>query len=378
MPHVHGVSWFNFTKEEEELYLLPDRTFNLDCPELPKLIDKWSQCKLNTGNEFLDSIIPEVQMHTHKPSCKKKGTFCRFDFPKLPSPYTLIAKPPKSDLTDEQRAEKLKIAKEIREKVKDRLDEALKEGWDIFTLLDEVDISLKSYVEDCLEVSERGAQVVLARDPSEVYVNNYNEIYLYAWRANIDVQICTDPYAVVSYISDYLSKADAELTRHMRNALFETKGLPNDERVKHMKTMYLTHREICSSEAVYRLSRGLNLRQSNLKAVFVDSGFPQNRSSILKKVGEDNDLVENNIDESDESEHEAEERPTEPNRDTIQIMGRPGQFQRGTSIHEKYALRPDYLDDMCLAQFATSYQAPSSMPKKLEWDDAHNNISKAK
>ena len=373
MPHVHGVAWFNFTQEEEEKYLLPDKTFNLDSPALPALIDKWTQCKLKTGNDVLDKIIPEVQMHKHKDTCEKKGTICRFDFPKLPSPYTLVSKPPSSNLTDEERAEKLKKAKDIRERVKARLDEAIREGWDIFDLLDEVDISIKSYVEDCLEVSERGAQVVLARDPSEAYVNNYNEIYLYAWRANIDVQICTDAYAVVSYISDYLSKGEKELTRQMRIAMSETKGLPNDERMKHAKTMYVTHREICSSEAVYRLSRGLNLRQSNLKAVFVDSGFPQNRSTILRKVNEQNDLSANNIDDSDESEQEGDERFFEANSNTVEIMGRPGKFKRGASIHEKYALRPRDLEDVCLAQFATSYQAPFSIPKKVEWNGDVSN-----
>ena len=36
-------------------------------------------------------------MHHHTQTCRKKGTECRFGFPKLPPPETIIAKQPDSD-----------------------------------------------------------------------------------------------------------------------------------------------------------------------------------------------------------------------------------------------------------------------------------------
>ena len=371
MPHVHGVCWLNFSEKEEKDYLLPDKTFNLESPTLHELIDQWCQCKLDTENETLSQIVADVQIHTHRNSCQKRGDGCRFDFPKLPSPYTLVATPPPPDLPDEVREAKIKRAEEIKEKAKEILEQPIPDDWDIFDFLDELGCSLQEYVEDCLKVSKRGAVVVLARDINEVWVNNYNKNYLYAWRANMDLQICLDPYAVVSYISDYLSKADAEITKSLRRALNETKGLPNDERIKHLKTTYFTHREICSSEAVYRLSRGLNLRQSNLKTVYVDSGFPQNRSAILKKIGANNDLNENHLDDSDESTNEEQICTGSVRQNLIEIMGRQGKYMKGTSIHDKYSLRPqnDDIKQVCLAQFATTYEQPRSMPKNIEWND---------
>ena len=85
MPHVHGVSWLNFTKKEEEDYLLPDKTFNLESTKLLELIDHWTQCTLDTGNDKLNQIVKEVNIHCCKDPCRKRGDDCRFGFPKLPS-----------------------------------------------------------------------------------------------------------------------------------------------------------------------------------------------------------------------------------------------------------------------------------------------------
>ena len=368
MPHVHGVSWLNFTKAEEELYLQHDKTFDLDSSELPTLIDQWSQCKLNTGNEKLDKIVKEVNIHTHTDSCRKKGTYCRFDFPKLPSPRTLIAKPLSPDLPDDERQQKLKKAKGIKEKVLAVLDKAIENCWDLETLLKAADPKLdeKMYIKDCLLVSERGATVILERQPCEAFVNNYNVNYMYAWQANMDIQVCTDPYAVVSYISDYISKPDAGLTRMMRTALAETKGLLNDERIDYLKKAYLTHREICTSEAVYRISRGLHLRESNLKTVFIDSGFPQERSNLLRRVRED---------ENEDSEEDIDDNLKAASDNIIEIVDRPGKFRKGISVHERYSMRPTYLDDMCLAQFGTTYEPNYYSQNKIVWE---GNVSEVK
>ena len=101
MPHVHGVAWIDFTKKEEEKFLLPDKTFNLD--EVAPLVDKWTSCSIPSDNEELAKLIKKVNVHhKHTDSCKKKGTECRFGFPKLPSYKTIIAKPPNTDDSDEK------------------------------------------------------------------------------------------------------------------------------------------------------------------------------------------------------------------------------------------------------------------------------------
>ena len=205
MPHVHGIAWLDLTKDEEKTCLLEDKTFNPK--NMTKLIEKWVSCELPSDNEELKSLVEEVNVHHHTHSCRKRGLECRFDFPKLPSDTTIVAEPLKADEPD--REEKLKKYDDIKARVKGKLayDFKLKEKeklppdlvitYDLDTLLKELGITMEDY-EEALKNSERGAQVILKRKPCEAFVNNYNAEYLLAWKANIDVQLCLDTYAVVS------------------------------------------------------------------------------------------------------------------------------------------------------------------------------------
>ena len=72
----------------------------------------------------------------------------------------------------------------------------------------DINITYDSY-KNALQISEKGQTVVLKRKLSERNVNNYNPLYMLAWRANMDIQFCNDNYAIVTYITDYITKADA-------------------------------------------------------------------------------------------------------------------------------------------------------------------------
>ena len=107
---MHGIIWLNHSVIEK--YLNPNRTINVDHEDLGNLIDEWSSCSLQTGNSDLDSIVKEVNVHKHKPTCRpEKDKECRFDFPKLPSDKTLVAHPLPKDVSDEERKSILKKVK---------------------------------------------------------------------------------------------------------------------------------------------------------------------------------------------------------------------------------------------------------------------------
>ena len=44
-----------------------------------------------------------------------------------------------------------------------------------------------------------------------------------AWRGNLDIQFSYHSFAIVTYITDYLAKADAGVTEALKKALKETK-----------------------------------------------------------------------------------------------------------------------------------------------------------
>ena len=92
-----------------------------------------------------------------------------------------------------------------------------------------------------------------------------------------------DSYAVITYITDYLTKGDAGLTKELKKALLETKNCNNFEQLNHLKSVYFKHKQVSVAEATYRLVRGLDLKKSNIGCTFVATGFPRNRHTFLRK-----------------------------------------------------------------------------------------------
>ena len=121
----------------------------------------------------------------------------------------------------------------------------------------------------------------------ECFINNYNKEMILAWDANMDIQLALDPYAVITYIVNYMNKDETGLTKFMKEALFSVPTFEAKEKLRVLKTAYLTHRQVGASEAIYRINSGMKLKDSNIKCIFVQSGFPDNRTIFYKKVLEE-------------------------------------------------------------------------------------------
>ena len=153
----------------------------------------------------MNELVNEVNVHGHTPSCEKgKSPGCRFNFPKLPSKRTLIAHPPSPDVSEERLSQLEAILKKVKEKMKELKDEEIKDNYqnDLDTFLGDLEIDLNDY-EEALGTSQKGKVGVLKRTLPKRNVNNYNKIFLWAWKANMDLQFCYDGYALVTYITDY-------------------------------------------------------------------------------------------------------------------------------------------------------------------------------
>ena len=91
-----------------------------------ELANELISCKLPDSNPELRKIVHEVQRHQHKKSCLKYDGVCRYGFPRLPSPQTLIAKPidqiyPKMD--EKEKAKRKQKASELLRKAKKLLED---------------------------------------------------------------------------------------------------------------------------------------------------------------------------------------------------------------------------------------------------------------
>ena len=312
LPHIHGVGWLKpeiiqdcldenglFREDAEGEILVID------------LIDDWISCSLNTGDCDLDQLVREVNMHKHTKSCKKHDPeSCRFNFPRPPSDKTMISKPIDSlypEMSEENKEDLLQRAKMVMEVIKKSLKQLFEEGDDCGDdlrkfLLEKCDYIKKENVDvvdeyhDLLKISDSGKTVVLKRKISECFVNNYNPTFQSIWNANTDIQLCLDSYAVVTYITDYLTKGDKNLTNHLKTALREKSDCNKFEQLNHIKKTYFYNKQTCVAEAAYRLIPGLNLKGSSVKSIFVSSGFPEKRHMYLHQLPDkDDDFMVNII-----------------------------------------------------------------------------------
>ena len=60
MSHLHGVAWFNTQSDFIQANgfkncFLPDNSFNLEDPNLPRLIDYWTSCSLANKTKYENS-----------------------------------------------------------------------------------------------------------------------------------------------------------------------------------------------------------------------------------------------------------------------------------------------------------------------------------
>jgi hypothetical protein len=210
-----------------------------------------------------------------------------------------------------------------------------------------------------LGISVNGNAIILKRNVDEIYTNNYNPEWLVAWNANIDFQVCLDFFSIITYITNYYTKDDTGTVKYLKEASKSCKGKSPADQMRYLANVFLTHRQIGECEAYYRIIPSLHLSDSNIKCIFVASGFPWTRSKFLMKIGEDS--------------------PEEEPQHGLRIEGRDGIFCAKDSIQDKYAARPVSLQHMCLAQFAIMYDTFTIDKKKgvdlSKVSNQHNIIS---
>ena len=73
--------------------------------------------------------------------------------------------------------------------------------------------------EKALQSSCAGYSLIIARDIDKIFVNNYNREWIIAWRGNMDIQVCLDFFAVITYITEYFMKEDTSTMKFLMDAL---------------------------------------------------------------------------------------------------------------------------------------------------------------
>ena len=186
----------------------------------------------------------------------------------------------------------------------------------------------------------------MKRELIEIFVNNYNPTFIKHWTANLDIQVCADAYAVITYITEYFTKSENELTFKLRDIFNQTKNKGALHCKSELKKTYIAQREISICEAVYRLLPQLLMKNSNITCKFLNSDLPSKRSCLLKNVKN----MKGHI-----------------NAPTIQLAERAGEFIKVQSAHDKYSMRPLAISQLVFAQFIMLYEKCYKLPKKISF-----------
>ena len=452
-PHMHCLFWVkNAPKLSDD-----------GCDAVCAFIDQYVTCKLpsKSDDSELNEIVSSVQQHSknHSKSCKKKGTMCRFNFPRPPSEKTFIVSPIEMEEENQQNnslagsassphhksdegsttvpikredenqqkntthasagSSHYKSDEESTAMMTSREDEeqkdttleslgtchnkshdrstaktTLKEEEQKYTTTESVVCSHEKENENTKMTSQEAVNllasvwdavltletlcteslfrklgidqlkyeeahkllttrqsVILKRDPSEIWVNQYNPHLLRCWDANMDIQFVLDPFSCIVYIISYISKSEREMGMLLRQTKLEAEegNMNARQTMKAIGSAYLHHREVGVQEAVYRVC-GLHMKEFSRKVQFIPVGENPTRltkplSQITKNKSKCNDkrkcVGKHDVDDDNINDDEDGD-------DDIWM----------TNIVERYESRPSLpeFEKLCLAEFCSDYR----------------------
>ena len=123
--------------------------------------------------------------------------------------------------------------------IKERLIYLLEHAQYDINDFDDVTSKLEEY-ENALAVNKSGYRPYYKRDIAETMVNTYNAEWIAAWNGNMDIQLCLDFFAVITYISDYYSKDDSGTMELLLNALKDVENQDLKTKLRTIQSVFLT------------------------------------------------------------------------------------------------------------------------------------------
>ena len=140
----------------------------------------------------------------------------------------------------------------------------------------------------------------------------------------MNIQFVTGVYGLLTYLASYLYKSEEAMSELMKKASKEATDKGIRRKLRKIGDVFLTKREIRIHEAALRLLSG-PFRRSNIFVLYIPSGPQKDCIRMLKS------------------------------RDVLDRMDSNDTNIFATNMIEKYVNCPDTLEDMCYADFATSY-----------------------
>jgi hypothetical protein len=242
-------------------------------------IDKICSC----SNEGLSDHERNVQTHQHV-NCMRNGS-CRHHFPKFPMPSTDILEPLTASVLVGDSG--VKIARNLY-----KITLLLKELWrrpkihefnmPFAAMLSHLEMTYTEYI-DAIRSTLKGPTVFLRRRVCEIKMNTYCRALLKLLNCNMDIQFILDPYVVIEYICNYITKGPHGMSELMKKLLEEarSKNMNVSEFILKKANLFFNRREVCLHQAVC-VVLGLPLRLCSRKFIYVPTCEPKDRVHIVK------------------------------------------------------------------------------------------------
>ena len=93
--------------------------------------------------------------------------------------------------------------------------------------------------------------VYLKREPKDVFINNYSKKMMPILQSNHDIQYVNDHYAAANYITSYLTKNEAGMSKLLKTVEEECKDLSKMEKLNKFADVLDKHREVSIQECIY-------------------------------------------------------------------------------------------------------------------------------
>ena len=152
----------------------------------------------------------------------------------------------------------------------------------------------------------------------------YMRNLLHVWRANMDCQICLDPYSVINYIVNYINKENRGLSLNLDKVAKEcqAKESSTKETIKALGNVFVNTSEVSIQECIY-IILGIPLTYFSVDVYHIPTFSEDKRTRVLK--------TERSLAQEDKKSHNI--------------------FTE--SKFDKYIKRPLYFEEWCLADYTT-------------------------
>ena len=123
----------------------------------------------------------------------------------------------------------------------------------------------------------------MRRPKGALMINNFNPTILDCHRSNMDIQFILDPYAVCSYVVNYINKSSKSMSKLLRHVAEQAKNseMSNLEKLRKISYAFLDSQEISVQEAVYMML-SMQFKKSSCGSVFIASFPRKDRHRLLR------------------------------------------------------------------------------------------------